>query len=122
MSHVNYKKWKCRPVEFKKTYCRLSQKPKLGRVALSILGVYTPCMGPPKCLDLRGGQPKYKLRIPVNWYCTTGTQTQSQFPTLCGATGMKPKLPELMLGPWTLEFERAAWHFLFKWKCNIMII
>ena len=43
-----------------------------------------------------GGQPKYKLRIPVNWYCTAGTQTQSQFPTLCGATSSKLKLPEIM--------------------------
>ena len=52
MSHVDYKKWKCRPVEFKKTSCRpvefkktscrLSLKPKMGRVPLSILGVYNP--------------------------------------------------------------------------------
>ena len=60
MSHVDYRKWYCRPVnfrkvpchpvDFKKTSCRrvdfkkvsccMSLMPKKGRVAVSILGVY----------------------------------------------------------------------------------
>ena len=62
MSHVDCKKWLCRPVEFKKSSCRpvdfkkspchpvefkrgpcrMSLSPRKGRVALSILGVRTP--------------------------------------------------------------------------------
>ena len=30
MSHVDYKTWQCRPVEFKKSSCRMSLKPKKG--------------------------------------------------------------------------------------------
>ena len=39
---VEFKKGPCRPVEFKKTPCCMSLKPKMGHVALSILGVNTP--------------------------------------------------------------------------------
>ena len=45
MSHVDYKKGQCRPVEFKKHPCRMSLRPKKGCVALSILGVYTQFLG-----------------------------------------------------------------------------
>ena len=38
---VEFKKHPCRPVEFKKLPCRMSLRPKKGRVALSILGVHT---------------------------------------------------------------------------------
>ena len=51
MSRVEYKKWLCRPVEFKKTSshhvdfkkvpCRMSLKPKKGCFTMSILGVCT---------------------------------------------------------------------------------
>ena len=64
MSHANYKKWLCRPVEFKTSSCRhvdfrkvpcplslsllipcrMSLKPRNGRVAVLILGVYTPAL------------------------------------------------------------------------------
>ena len=47
MSHVDYKKWQCRPVDLKKVPCRpvdlkkvpcrMSLRPKKGRVAMSIL-------------------------------------------------------------------------------------
>ena len=36
-----FKKASCRPVDFKKVPCRMSQRPKKGCVAVSILGVYT---------------------------------------------------------------------------------
>ena len=39
---VEFKKQSCHPVEFKKWPCRMSLRPKKGRVALSILGVHTP--------------------------------------------------------------------------------
>ena len=62
MSHVDFKKWlcrpvefkkgpcrrvefkrrPCRPVEFKKVPCRLSLRPKHGCVAVSMLRVHTP--------------------------------------------------------------------------------
>ena len=41
MSHVDYKKGICHPVEFKEHPCRMSLMPKMGCVAVSILGVYT---------------------------------------------------------------------------------
>ena len=60
MPHVIFKKWQCRPgalkvpyhpvafkkvlchhVDFKKVPCRISLRPKMGCVAMSILGVYT---------------------------------------------------------------------------------
>ena len=37
-----FKRASCRHVDFKKVPCRMSQKPKKARVAVSILGVYTP--------------------------------------------------------------------------------
>ena len=52
----NLKKHPCRPVEFKKHPCRMSLRPKKGRVALSILGVYTHmsvCMSVCLCLKLK---------------------------------------------------------------------
>ena len=42
MSHVDYKKLLCHPVDFKKVPCRVSLMPKKDHVAVSILGVYTP--------------------------------------------------------------------------------
>ena len=61
MSHVNYKKSYCPPVEFKKRLChpvdfrkrlcRISLRPKNGRVALSILGVCV-CMHVCLCVCL----------------------------------------------------------------------
>ena len=64
MSHVDYKKGKCRPVEYKKSSCRpvdfkkvscrpvvfnkvlchMSLSPKKGRVAMWILGIKGPCI------------------------------------------------------------------------------
>ena len=61
MSHVDYKRWSCRPVDFKKTSChpvdfkktschpvdfkkvpcRMILRPIKCRVAMSILGIYT---------------------------------------------------------------------------------
>ena len=48
MSHVEYKKWLCRPVDLKKTSCRpadvrkascrISLRPKKGHVSLLMLG------------------------------------------------------------------------------------
>ena len=83
MSHVDYKKWQCRPVEFKETTChpvdlkktschyvgfrkvpcRMSLMPEKSHVAMSILGVYAPIYieniaqgpGPPQAEGFREG-------------------------------------------------------------------
>ena len=39
---VEFKKQSCRPVKFKKQPCRMSLRPKKGRVTVSILGVHPP--------------------------------------------------------------------------------
>ena len=41
---VGFKKWPCHPVKFKKRPCCMSLSPKNGRVAVSILRVNTPAV------------------------------------------------------------------------------